>query len=298
MLPKEYIVKTNDIKECQIVLDNYYHVQDKISMTYPYIICFKTDNGCLNYKSLNLGSEIRTEFLNLPLFTFDEWKELITYISDDNYVAPFDLFGGRVKMGDVFVKYEFGEGYVPKGKEINEYILPSEIVEKWAKKTSHIEKGSQIIITDFGRANISSGAFTLNTVYTLKEDFTYQNGLRIMSDNFNTKNNGWTNAVELGIKIRFATRVEIDTQNEFNIGQQPFKVRVSLDGIFQGKENITEFVRELIRHFFESNTLYFGGYSTIIDDVVFRGTVYNGSETRLSEWKEIYAKYLSITLQN
>lgn len=63
-----------------------------------------------------------------------------------SYVAPYDMFGGQVKKGDVYVRSQSIEPYY--AFEVKEgllcFHLPAEIVEMWEVKKTEAEEQSEM----------------------------------------------------------------------------------------------------------------------------------------------------------
>lgn len=61
------------------------------------------------------------------------------------YLAPEDLYGGEVKKGTIYIKCHNSAYYQPNGyKDINNIILPKEIVEQWCPVCKIIEKSIEL----------------------------------------------------------------------------------------------------------------------------------------------------------
>ena len=85
-LPKEYIVGCGTVDENNEVLSNYYHnfsyILDEISwlfreLPWTYIICTRDNQGTLCPKVGAIEDYISDKYSNLPIYAYDEWKELI-----------------------------------------------------------------------------------------------------------------------------------------------------------------------------------------------------------------------------
>ena len=59
-----------------------------------------------------------------------------------SFLAPFDMFGGQVKKGDVYVRSQSQEPYYAFEAKpgILYFHLPAEIVEKWEVKKTEAEE--------------------------------------------------------------------------------------------------------------------------------------------------------------
>ena len=58
------------------------------------------------------------------------WAEIIyTQKKHDGYIVPFDLYGGRIKKGSIYIKEKDSSFYKPKGEDNIDFLLPIEIVE-------------------------------------------------------------------------------------------------------------------------------------------------------------------------
>ena len=63
-----------------------------------------------------------------------------------SYVAPFDMFGGQVKKGDVYVRSQSIEPYYAFEAKpgILYFHLPAEIVETWEVKKTEAEEQAEM----------------------------------------------------------------------------------------------------------------------------------------------------------
>jgi hypothetical protein len=86
-----------------------------------------------------------------------------------SYVAPFDMFGGQVKKGDVYVRSQSIEPYYAFEAKpgVLCFHLPAEIVETWESYKSEEEIWKEIWI----KANVSQSDFLKEVEYkfTIKQ---------------------------------------------------------------------------------------------------------------------------------
>jgi hypothetical protein len=78
-----------------------------------------------------------------------------------SYVAPFDMFGGQVKKGDVYVRSQSQEPYYAFEAKpgILYFHLPAEIVEKWEVKKTEAEIEDDMISEIWGLTTRSLNEF-------------------------------------------------------------------------------------------------------------------------------------------
>jgi hypothetical protein len=80
------------------------------------------------------------------------------------------------------------------------------------------------------------------------------------------------------------------TQEEkiINIG---FDVKITSEGIFHRRDNITEFVEKMYKEFNCLSAYTFGNYKAKFKDIIWESTGCQNIETKLSDWKKIWEIY-------
>jgi hypothetical protein len=78
-----------------------------------------------------------------------------------SFVAPFDMFGGQVKKGDVYVRSQSEDPYYDFEAKpgILYFHLPAEIVEKWEVKKTEAEIEDDMIKEIWGLTTRSFSEF-------------------------------------------------------------------------------------------------------------------------------------------
>ena len=78
-----------------------------------------------------------------------------------SFLAPFDMFGGQVKKGDVYVRSQSQEPYYAFEAKpgILYFHLPAEIVEKWEVKKTEAEIEDDMIVAVWGLTTRSLNEF-------------------------------------------------------------------------------------------------------------------------------------------
>jgi hypothetical protein len=78
-----------------------------------------------------------------------------------SFLAPFDMFGGQVKKGDVYVRSQSIEPYYAFEAKpgILYFHLPAEIVEKWEVKKTEAEIENDMIKEIWGLTTRSFNEF-------------------------------------------------------------------------------------------------------------------------------------------
>ena len=78
-----------------------------------------------------------------------------------SYVAPFDMFGGQVKKGDVYVRSQSQDPYYAFEAKpgVLYFHLPAEIVEKWQIKKTEAEIEDDMIKEVWGLTTRSFNEF-------------------------------------------------------------------------------------------------------------------------------------------
>jgi len=77
---------------------------------------------------------------------------------------------------------------------------------------------------------------------------------------------------------------------EVTVSMGAFKVKVTPEGIFHKREDITDFVRVLLDHF-DKKPIKLAGYPVSYNNVTFSNTGCEHSETKLSQWTEVWNIY-------
>lgn len=89
--------------------------------------------------------------------------------------------------------------------------------------------------------------------------------------------------IEIGKKQREKRKV----QNVFVGGKFTVQVKGN-EKVFHGQDDITDFVKEMFHFFSPSEKHMFGKYSALIKDVTFSRTGCQITETKLSDWMNVY----------
>lgn len=146
-------VKINSIKEYKILSQNFETIEN-CNLDYEDFKTFcwyaHVSNKGLRYNSSSwVGlSEYKIIEFNQVIFENMKQEEIV------GYEVPYNLFDDKVLKGDLFIKHQLGcKGYVPKNRQLNEYILPKEIVETWEpvyktkEQTYTLSNGKEVTIT-------------------------------------------------------------------------------------------------------------------------------------------------------
>lgn len=224
---------------------------------------------------------ILEKFQNNPkVFTAKEFMDMLRQETKIvGYKAPYDLYNGLVKKGDILKYGSVEASYCCKGRS-----FPKEIVETWEPVYEEIKPeykvGDWVTII-----NADKGTWAADT--NLK---TYQIE-KLLNHNIYKLKDGWGAEPH---EIRLATQEEIEKATTKEVDMGGFKLTVSPKGIFHKSENITEFVKKLVETYNKIPTKI-GNFDAKVEDVVFNKTGCENHTTKLSQWKEILELYQKIS---
>lgn len=92
---------------------------------------------------------------SIKIISLEEWKRLVKY--EFGYIAPYDMFNGNIKKGDIYIKCAADYVYRPLTNKQGEmtHSLPSEIVCGWektmlieSKKGDYIFYGNRVFLIE------------------------------------------------------------------------------------------------------------------------------------------------------
>ena len=270
------------------VFSSYLHVNGQIVKNNTFYAFFAAPHE--DYKQITI-EQFRKYLLNLKM------KKPIMYIS--GYIAPIDLFKGKVKAGTLYKLVKNVEHcYEPADiSASNTFYLPKEIVETWEPvKVESFKVGDYLYIIDSG-CNITG---CINGYVGKIKEIANSN-----SDGYDYiyRFEDGSSCSSRAVKTRLATKEEIEKLNSavFKIGvNKSIEVVVKYGEIHCGSENITEAVKSMYEYYYTNiasrsimtgKSESFGGYIAKPEDIIFSRTGCKYDETKLSEWIQIYDEY-------
>ena len=151
ILKKEETVRITSLKEEYIVICKTYAESNQVHnfITNRTSTCFyKYVINSIQVTSKLWGC-IPGNLKYLPILTFSEWKQLKDKEMENKkiigYKAPYEIFDGVVKKGDIFFSNDHGYYYAYKnnkkilGEAKHDIGIPEEIVETWEPVYESIE---------------------------------------------------------------------------------------------------------------------------------------------------------------
>jgi len=209
------------------------------------------------------------------------------------YKAPMDLGGHSVK-GLTFKKTSsyFGVWYECKYDGDNKIVLPAEIVETWeAVYEEKFKVGDYVILNVPANAtHWAAGQKDLFGKIVQPKKAYYGGKMFVIATN---------EKVEGGCQDEFmrkATPEEIQaySSKDFTLGApNSFIVNVKPQGIYQGSENITNYVKEMV-DFYSNVPTKFGSYDAKVSEITFEKTGCKSAKSTYANWLEIWNYYQQV----